>query len=179
MTHANPPGPFTHAHGHIPGCARGRCIRLPFSGPHTAGWRAPAANDWPPGLCNCPQQPQLYLTQPGKGLRPPGSQMGPGGPVQGYRRESVVVTAGAGRGGPGTGPAGTFAAGWGAPGEAGGGRQAALGAKGVWGWGVTAEACRPGSSLEGVAGSALCPGGAVSATAVVQGLTVKVWGNWA
>lgn len=89
------------------------------------------------------------------GLRLLGSRMGPGGPPQGWRIESVV-TSGTSRDGPGPGvrtgaggpepcPAGTGEAGARAPEAAGGAGPAVPEAMGAPGWGATAEVCRAGS----------------------------------
>lgn len=88
------------------------------------------------------------------GIRLQGSQMGPGGPLQGWSIESVV-TSGACRDGPEPGmraeadgpepgPTGTAEAGSGAPGEAGGVGLGVPGVMGAWVWGVMAGVCRAG-----------------------------------
>ena len=156
-------------------------------------WRRPLASLTthlrPRGEGPWPGPAQPHLGWSGKtGIRLQGSQMGPGGPLQGGRIETVV-TSGAGRAGPGPGgragadgpepgPAATAEVGLGAPGEAGGVGLAGPGATGAQVWGVTAGACRAGSGPEVIAGAGRAvsgPGVAAFVGTAVLGPGVAAW----
>ena len=124
------------------------------------------------------------------GIRLQGSRMGPGGPPQGWRTESVVTSGAcragplpgvrAGADGPAPGPAGSAAAGSGAPGGAGGAEQAGPGVTGAQGWGVKAGVCRAGRGPEVTAGAgtaALGPGVAAFVSRAVLGPGVAAWAD--
>lgn len=146
---SSPPGAGRPQAG---GCPAGLLPLLSLSShrqqPSGSGCRVRRPWPWP-----CPHSHSWAGLE--NGFRLLGSRMGPGGPPQGWRIESVVTSGTSmdgpklgvrtGAGGPEPRPARTGEAGSRAPEEAGGAGLAFPEAMGVPGWGATAEVCRAGS----------------------------------